>query len=151
MLSLGVRDFALQHWILPFRSYINDMKQMQKYTIAAVAVRYKAICSIYPFLTHTKISLSRVEFIPEMDSLICLYTKVALTTGPSNFWIESKQPTIALLMDYCGKGAGGRWGPGGLSLEQFFRVTPSRTQENAIFERRIKDAIFKDFCVQRGN
>lgn len=73
-------------------------------TIVAVIVRYNTVFASYPRLTDSEISSTRVEFMPEMDTPICLYTNVALTTGLPNFWIESKQATIALLKNNCGRG-----------------------------------------------
>ena len=42
-------------------------------------------------MLDTKIYLSHVEFMPEADSLNCLYTKVALTASLLTFRIGGKQ------------------------------------------------------------
>ena len=87
-----------------------------------------------------------------MDSAICLYTKVALTTGPQTSlnWRRASF-TFVILEDYCGREVEERWGLGGLPSERFVRTTPSRISENALLEHGVNVAIIRKLGSQKEN
>ena len=84
-----------------------------------------------------------------MHSLICLYTKVALTTGlqTSLNWRRASF-TSAILKDYCGTGAEEILGSGGLPSEKVLRTTPSRTSESDLLEHRVNVTIISNLRSQ---
>ena len=81
-----------------------------------------------------------------MDSPICLYTKVALTTSllTSSNW-KHVSFTFAILKDYCGSGEERKWGSGDLLPENLMRIMPSKTSENALLIHKVKVAIIIEF------